>query len=61
MCFESSIRLVGGSVSTEGRIEVCRDNGWGTICDAGWDDTSAGVVCKELGFSQSGRYFILKD
>ena len=58
MCTDGSIRLVNGIIENEGRVEVCMDGVWGTICDQGWDKTDAHVVCTQMGHPELGRNII---
>ena len=53
-CTDGKIRLRNGYLSGEGRVEICINNAWGTVCDDGWDDADASVVCRELGYYPVG-------
>ena len=57
-CKDGEIRLVGGSAYNEGRVEVCVDGRWGTVCNNSQEGI-AGAVCSQLGFPAEGMKQIL--
>lgn len=42
-----------------GRVEVCVDNEWGTVCDKWWGNVDANVACGQKGFASRGTQFVV--
>ena len=54
-CQDGAVHLVNGSSEQSGRLEVCTNSVWGTVCGTGFDVTDAYVICRKLGLGISGQ------
>ena len=57
-CSTDDIRLIdsnGVRQQSAGRLEVCINNAWGTVCDVLFDDVDTDVVCSQLGIAPGGE------
>ena len=53
-CTHGAVRLMNGSMSDEGRVEMCVNGEWGSVCGStSWYRREAQVVCRQLGYNPS--------
>ena len=65
-CSHGDLRLEGGSddtqaVTREGRVEICINNAWGTVCDTLFGKKDAEVVCEQLAGFQRESEFVCQN
>ena len=53
-CTEGEARLVNGSSANKGRLEICNDQSWATVCSSSFGYQESRVVCGQLGYQRYG-------
>ena len=53
-CTNGEVSLVGGSSLREGRVEICVNGTWVTVCETSFDANNAVVICNQLGYPGLG-------
>ena len=57
-CTTGDVRLQDGPNVREGRVEVCINNAWGTVCNNQFGVEDATVTCKQMNFSINGMILL---
>lgn len=54
-CENGAVRIEDGATEYEGRVEVCINNKYTSVCDDGtWGAVEATVVCNQLNYTVEG-------
>ena len=53
-CTHGEIQLVNGLNELEGRLELCNNGHWETVCNNWFQTPAATVACRQLGYEVSG-------
>lgn len=49
-----AVKLTHSNVDTCGRLELCYDGHWNSVCSNHADNMIASVVCRQLGYAENG-------
>ena len=55
-CSHGDVRLVNGSNVLEGRVELCINNAWGTVCTDSISEDDVEVICRTAGQLPPGMF-----
>ena len=58
-CQTGEVRLQDGPNVREGRVEVCINNAWGTVCSDQFGFEDAIVTCTQMNFSSEGTMRVI--
>ena len=54
------MRLQNGTDISNGRVEICLNGIWRSVCNISWDKTEADVLCTQLGYGTEGTQQTVK-
>ena len=58
-CTHDDVRLMNGSNVLEGRVEICINNAWGTVCTDSISEDDVEVICRQIGQLPPGMLNLL--
>ena len=61
LCEDGDVRLDTSDAIVGGRLDVCYDGIWGSVCNEMWTDIDAQVACNQLGLPSTGGNVFLNN